>query len=897
MKGLAEQARLPHAEALRVKEIARRLVADVRAHRSAQGGIDAFMQEYSLSSEEGVVLMCLAEALLRVPDGETADKLIADKIGGKDWRRHIGQSESVFVNASAWGLMLTGRFVELGQQTKADVAGYLANLMKRSGEPVVRQAMRQAMRIMGKQFVLGRGILEALKLAGPLEEKGYRFSYDMLGEAAMTMPDADRYLEAYETALAEVAKAAGPGNAGEIFARPSISVKLSALHPRYEEKERQRVLSELKGRVLKLAGQAKAANLGLTIDAEEAYRLELSLELLKALSIEPSLEGWNGLGLAVQAYGKRAFPVVDWLADLARSARRILPVRLVKGAYWDTEIKRAQEGGFEGYPVFTRKVSTDVSYLACARSMLAKRDLFFPQFATHNAQTIAAVTVMAGNDKRYEFQRLHGMGQQLFSNVISREGLDQPARIYAPVGSHEDLLAYLVRRLLENGANTSFVNRLADDNAPIEEIVADPVEEVLSLQSIPHPRIPLPRNLFAPRLNSSGLPLWDASTRQAVEAEIAKTLQSRKFTASAIIDGRLANGQPASEVTSPHDRRVVVGEVSEASAAQMEQALASADNAFRDWDRTGGPHRADILDRAAQAYESHRAALMALLIREAGKTLDNAQADLREAVDFLRYYAMQARQHFSGPTALPGPTGEQNQMSLHGRGIFVCISPWNFPLAIYTGQIAAALAAGNTVLSKPAEQTPLVACQAVKLLHGAGVPPGVLHLLPGDGARVGGRLIADRRVSGVAFTGSNGTAALINRSLAAREGAIIPFIAETGGLNAMIVDSSALPEQAVRDVISSAFDSAGQRCSAARILFVQDDIAGRLLPMLKRAIGELRLGDPLDYSTDVGPVIDREAQETLESHKEKMRKAGRTIIDLAFAGRPFARHLRCTGRL
>ncbi len=877
MKGLAEQARLPHAEALRVKEIARRLVADVRAHRSAQGGIDAFMQEYSLSSEEGVVLMCLAEALLRIPDAETADKLIADKIGGKDWRRHIGQSESVFVNASAWGLMLTGRFVELGQQTKADVAGYLANLMKRSGEPVVRQAMRQAMRIMGKQFVLGRSILEALKLAGPLEEKGYRFSYDMLGEAAMTMPDADRYLEAYETALAEVAKAAGPG---EIFARPSISVKLSALHPRYEEKERQRVLGELKGRVLKLARQAKAANLGLTIDAEEAYRLELSLELLKALSLEPSLAGWNGLGLAVQAYGKRAFPVVDWLADLARSARRILPVRLVKGAYWDTEIKRAQEGGFEGYPVFTRKVSTDVSYLACARSMLAKRDLFFPQFATHNAQTIAAVTVMAGNDKRYEFQRLHGMGQQLFSNVISREGLDQPARIYAPVGSHEDLLAYLVRRLLENGANTSFVNRLADDNAPIEEIVADPVEEVLSLQSIPHPRIPLPRNLFAPRLNSSGLPLWDASTRQALEAEIAETLQSRKFTASAIIDGRLADGQPPSEVTSPHDRRVVVGEVSEANAAQMEQALASADNAFRDWDRTGGPHRAGILDRAAQAYESHRAALMALLIREAGKTLDNAQADLREAVDFLRYYAMQARQHFSGPMALPGPTGEQNQMSLHGRGIFVCISPWNFPLAIYTGQIAAALAAGNTVLSKPAEQTPLVACRAVKLLHGAGVPPGVLHLLPGDGARVGGRLIADRRVSGVAFTGSNDTAALINRSLAAREGAIIPFIAETGGLNAMIVDSSALPEQAVRDVISSAFDSAGQRCSAARILFVQDDIAGRLLPMLKGAIGELRLGDPLDYSTDVGPVIDREAQEALESHKEKMRKAGRTIIDL-----------------
>lgn len=878
---LASRARLPESEAQRVKTIARGLVQDVRANRSAQGGIDAFMHEYSLSSEEGVVLMCLAEALLRIPDAETADKLIADKLGGRDWEKHIGRSESLFVNASAWGLMLTGRFVELGQQTKTDVAEYLARLMKRSGEPVVRQAMRQAMRIMGKQFVLGRTIAEALKVARPLEEQGYRFSYDMLGEAAMTMPDADHYLRAYENALGEVARTAGSqGGANGIYGRPSISVKLSALHPRYEEKARQRVLSELKERVLKLARQAKAANLGLTIDAEEANRLELSLELLKTLAAEPSLAGWNGLGLAVQAYSKRAYPVLGWLADLARRTERVIPLRLVKGAYWDTEIKRAQEGGLESYPVFTRKISTDVSYLACAKYMLAHRDVFYPQFATHNAHTLAAVFVMAGNDRRFEFQRLHGMGQQLYSNVLSREGLNQPSRIYAPVGSHEDLLAYLVRRLLENGANTSFVNRLADDAAPIEEIVADPVDEILSLKSIPHPRIPLPRDIFAPRRNSAGLPLWDVPARQALADEIDNVLHAQKFSASAIVGGRAAEGAKPSEVKSPHDRRLVVGRVSEANAAQIDQALASALKAFPGWDRLGGAKRAEVLDRAAEAYERHRPLLMALLVREAGKTFDNAQADLREAVDFLRYYAMQAREHFSGPMTLPGPTGERNEMSLHGRGIFACISPWNFPLAIYTGQIAAALAAGNTVLSKPAEQTPLIAFEAIKLLHRAGVPEDVLHVLPGDGARIGGALIADPRVSGVAFTGSNETAAIINRSLAARDGAIIPFIAETGGLNAMIVDSSALPEQAVRDVISSAFDSAGQRCSAARILFVQDDIAGRVLPMLKGAMAELRIGDPLDYATDVGPVIDEEAQKTLESHKRTMASAGKKIIDL-----------------
>ena len=875
---LAGHAQLSPAESERVEDIAKGFVADVRAHRSAQGGIDAFMHEYSLSSEEGVVLMCLAEALLRIPDSETADRLIADKLGGKDWEKHIGRSESMFVNASAWGLMLTGRFVELGQKTKEDVRGYIAKLMKRSGEPVIRQAMRQAMRIMGKQFVLGRTIEEALKIAAPLEAEGYRFSYDMLGEAALTMEDADRYLASYENSLAEVARAAR--NGADIFERPSVSVKLSALHPRCDERAKSRIMVELRARIFKLAQKAKAANLGLTIDAEEVNRLELSLELLASLAADPSLGKWNGLGLAVQAYGKRAYPVLAWLDRLARETKRVLPVRLVKGAYWDTEIKRAQEGGYENYPLFTRKVSTDVSYLACARYLLGRRDAFYPQFATHNAHTLAAVYVMAGNDKRFEFQRLHGMGQQLYSSVIAPDGLDQPSRIYAPVGSHEDLLAYLVRRLLENGANTSFVNRLADDAAPIEEIIADPVKELLRLKSIPHPHIPLPRDLFAPRRNSAGLALWDSATRQSLTRDIAGVLQKGHFAASAIVSGAARKGAAEIKVTSPHDRGVIVGSLSEASEAQIEHALASASEAFVAWDRRSGAGRAEILERAADLYEQQRAVLLALLIREAGKTIENAQADLREAVDFLRYYALQARQDFTAAIVLPGPTGERNEMSLHGRGPFLCISPWNFPLAIFTGQMAAALAAGNTVLAKPAEQTPLVAFEAVKLLHQAGVPGDVLHLLPGDGARIGAKLLVDKRIAGAAFTGSNETAVIINRSLARRDGAIIPLIAETGGMNAMIVDSSALPEQAVRDVVTSAFDSAGQRCSAARILFVQEDIAERVIAMLKGAMVELRVGDPLDYSTDVGPVIDEDARANLESHKQKMRKAARTIIEL-----------------
>ena len=877
VRALAAEAALSVEDQRRVAELARQLVAAVRAARRQQGGIDAFMQEYSLSSEEGVVLMCLAEALLRIPDADTADKLIADKVGGKDWESHLGQSESLFVNASAWGLMLTGRFVDLGRIARSDVGGYLKKLVTRSGEPIIRNAMKQAMRIMGKQFVLGRTIDEALSVAAPLENEGYRFSYDMLGEAAFTMEDANRYLASYRNALKTVA---AKSKGQDIFARASISVKLSALHPRYEEKQEARVMAELLPRVADLAAEARALNVGLTIDAEEVNRLDLSLELFGRLCQDPRLAGWNGLGLAVQAYSKRAKPVLEWLAALAETTGRVIPVRLVKGAYWDTEIKRSQEQGFDGYPLFTRKVSTDVSYMACARYLLARRDVFYPQFATHNAHTLAAISVMAGNDRRFEFQRLHGMGQALYEQVVGKDKMNQPCRIYAPVGSHEDLLAYLVRRLLENGANTSFVNRLADDEAPIADIIADPVVEVGNLAELPHPRIPLPRNIFPGRLNSKGLPLWDDATRERLVSGMNAALAT-PLEAHALVDGKPVKSGPLRQIASPADRSISVGSVWEADEASVSRAMEIASTAQMDWDLMRGAARAAMLDTAADLYEANTPRLSALLVREAGKSMENAIADIREAVDFLRFYAQQARAEFEAPVVLPGPTGERNEMSLHGRGVLDCIAPWNFPLAIFTGQVAAALAAGNAVVAKPAEQTPLVAFEAVKLLHEAGVPASVLHYLPGDGARIGKVLLAHPALSGVAFTGSNETAAIINRALAAREGAIPTMIAETGGMNAMIVDSSALPEQAVRDVLASAFDSAGQRCSAARLLFVQEDVADRVITMLKGAMAELKLGDPMNFATDIGPVIDEEARLGLEAHKARMKAEAKTILDMA----------------
>ena len=866
IRGLADKAKLSTLEDTQVLNIATDLVEVVRKNRNAQGSIDAFMQEYSLSSQEGVVLMCLAEALLRIPDAVTADRLIADKIGGRDWESHLGQSESLFVNASAWGLMLTGRIISMGQDVSGDGFGFLKRLVRKSGEPILRNAIKQAMRIMGRQFVLGQTMDEALSLARAEEAKGYRYSFDMLGESAMTMSDAEHYFKAYQSALGKLVGGV------DVFASPSLSVKLSALHPRYEEKQRDAALADLFEVVLQLAMQAKAQNVGLTLDAEEVARLDLSLELFERLAADKRLKDWNGLGLAVQAYGKRALPVLEWLAKLAQSTERVLPVRLVKGAYWDTEIKRAQEAGLEDFPVFTRKVCTDVSYLACAKFMLSRRDVFYPQFATHNAQTVAAVTVMAGEDKQFEFQRLHGMGQALYDQIIAK----QHCRIYAPVGSHQDLLAYLVRRLLENGANTSFVNRLADDAAPIDEIVANPVDQILLLKEISHPRIRKPLALFDGRVNSKGLPLWRKSDREA----LLKEMTTKQISAAAIVDGMTKNDGPLRKIFAPHNRGHQIGEVFETSDAIIDVAMKSAAQNQIGWDRIGGKARAVILEKAADSFERHRALLISLLVREAGKTLDNALGDLREAVDFLRFYAAQARERFSEPQRLPGPTGEVNEISLHGRGVFACISPWNFPLAIFIGQVAAALASGNAVIAKPAEQTPLVAYEAVRLLHLAGVPPGVLHFLPGDGTQIGKILLNHPVLAGVAFTGSNDTAQIINRTLAMRDGAIPTFVAETGGLNAMIVDSSALPEQAVRDVVASAFDSAGQRCSAARIMFVQEDIADKVIAMLSGAMAELRIGDPSQYSTDIGPVIDEKAQTMLNQHKALMARDAVTIMDL-----------------
>jgi RHH-type proline utilization regulon transcriptional repressor/proline dehydrogenase/delta 1-pyrroline-5-carboxylate dehydrogenase len=760
--------------------------------------------------------------------------------------------------------------------------GYLGRLVSRSGEPIIRQAMRHAMRIMGRQFVLGRTIGEALAEAEAWAERGYRFSFDMLGEAAVTMADADRYFDAYAKAIAAVAGAdLWAGERGRpIAARPSISVKLSALHPRYEARRQGEVTAFLVERLAELVGACRDGEVGLTIDAEEQDRLDLGLGVVAALFDHEAAAGWGGLGLAVQAYGRRGRAVIDWIAAGARASGRRVPVRLVKGAYWDTEIKRAQVAGLGTYPVFTRKASTDVAYLACARAMLDGREVIDPQFATHNAQSVASILTRNGGAKGLEFQRLHGMGQALYAHVSEGGRIAAPCRVYAPVGSHEDLLAYLVRRLLENGANTSFVNRLADDEAPIREIVADPVATVRAWNSVPHPRIPSPPSLFRPdRANSAGILLTEPEVREPLVARLAGHLAA-PLAAGPIVAGEMRTPGDGTAVTSPQDRSRVVGAVHQSTAADIDQALASAAGAFAAWDRRGGAARAEVLERAADLYEKQRERLMAVIIAEAGKTLDTALGDVREAADFLRYYAARAREDFDAPRALPGPTGEANQVSLRGRGVFACISPWNFPIAIFTGQIAGALAAGNAVVAKPAEQTPLVAALAVGLLHRAGVPAEALHLLPGDGAGVGGALVSDSRIAGIAFTGGTETARAINRGLAARPGPIVPLIAETGGLNAMIVDSTALPEQAVRDAVASAFDSAGQRCSALRVLCLQQEIAPRILELLAGAMAELRIGDPMDYATDIGPVIDEEARAALEEHKVAMRRTAKVICEL-----------------
>ena len=872
LRDLIDEARLREEEAEPVARLATALVERVRAERRKGGGLDAFLHEYELSTREGVMLMCLAEALLRVPDAETQDRLIRDKIGGQAWEKHIGNSSSLFVNASTWGLMLTGRVVSLAGQEERDWKGMLSALVSRSGEPIIRKAVNQAMRIMGRQFVQGRTIEEAISRSRPRREQGYRFSFDMLGEGARTMADAERYAEAYRTAI--LALGALPDGRGDIQRRPGISVKLSALHPRYEAGQRERVFAELLPRLRQLALLAKENELGFCIDAEEAGRLELSLELFERLVLDPDLRGWDGFGLAVQAYQKRARAVIDWLAGLGRRASRRLMVRLVKGAYWDTEIKHAQELGLDGYPVFTRKAATDVSYLACARALLAAGDVFFPQFATHNAHTVAAIAAFAGNRRDFEFQRLHGMGGSLYEALFDLEE-GHACRIYAPVGSHEDLLAYLVRRLLENGANSSFVNRIFDDSLPVAKIIEDPVRIVERLGLSPHPKIPLPRNLYGEgRLNSKGEDLEDYALTAGLKAALEAAAEE-SYAAAPLIGGKAEEGT-ARPIRDPACLDRIVGEVAEADPAQARRAASVAKEAAAAWDRLGGTERAAILRRAADLFEQDRAHLMYLAIREAGKTVGDAVAEIREAVDFLRYYALMAERDFAAPERLPGPTGEDNRLSLHGRGVFVCISPWNFPLAIFTGQVSAALAAGNAVLAKPAEQTPLIATHAVALLHRAGVPETVLHLLPGDGA-LGAALVSDPAIGGVAFTGSTETAKAIHGALAARPGPILPLIAETGGQNAMIVDSTALPEQVVDDVVRSAFHSAGQRCSALRVLFVQEPVAEKIVRMLEGAMAELRIGDPGLLSTDLGPVIDRDACAMLQAHAERMMREGELL--------------------
>jgi len=862
---------IPAAGKARIATRAIELVEAVRAARTTTGGIDAFMQEYDLTSHEGVTLMCLAEALLRVPDAETADELIKDKIGGADWENHMGQAASWFVNASTWALMLTGRVLEL-EQTNAGWRDVLGQMITRSGEPVIRQAVTQAMRILGRQFVLGRTIDEALGRARREGADGTTFSYDMLGEAARTMADAERYVAAYANSIEVVGKTAGGRGP---LAGPGISVKLSALHPRFEQAQAERVRAELLPRLLMLAHLAKSHDIGLTVDAEEADRLDLSLDLIEAVALDPELAGWDGFGLAVQAYQKRAAPLLDWLEDLADRSKRRLMVRLVKGAYWDSEIKLAQVEGLHGYPVFTRKPATDVSYLACVRRLFAAPAAFFPAFASHNAQTVASVLELAGGSRAFEFQRLHGMGKPLY-DALQEQVDDISCRVYAPVGGHEDLLAYLVRRLLENGANTSFVNRIVDEAEPVAELVADPAAEMQAADPVPHPAIVLPRHLYGvARANARGFDLNDPATLAAIDADMDEA-DTGAWSAAPLIDG-VARAGEARPVSNPADRGRQVGSVVEAGPADALVALEHAAAAQAAWDTTPAGERADCLRRTADLYEAHMPELMALAVREAGKTLRDAVAEVREAVDFLRYYAWRAEAEFAAPAVMPGPTGEENLLALHGRGAFLCISPWNFPLAIFTGQVAAALAAGNSVLAKPAEQTPLIAARAVALMHAAGIPKAALQLLPGDGPTVAAPLLGDPRLAGVAFTGSTETARSIQRRLADRDGPIVPFVAETGGLNAMIVDSTALPEQVVRDVLASAFQSAGQRCSALRVLYVQADVADGLIGMLAGAMAELAVGDPALLATDVGPVIDEDARDMLLAHIARMQREGRLI--------------------
>ncbi|WP_417761475.1 bifunctional proline dehydrogenase/L-glutamate gamma-semialdehyde dehydrogenase PutA [Shewanella sp.] len=858
----------------RVTQRAHDLVASVRQYdkKGLTVGIDAFLQQYSLETQEGIILMCLAEALLRIPDAATADALIEDKLSGAKWDEHLSKSDSVLVNASTWGLMLTGKIIKLDRNIDGKPSNLLKRLVNRVGEPVIRQAMYAAMKIMGKQFVLGRTVKEALKNSEATRKLGYTHSYDMLGEAALTAKDAQKYFEDYSYAINELG--ANPYNENDA-PRPTISIKLSALHPRYEVANKDRVMTELYQTVIRLIEQARRLNVGIQIDAEEVDRLELSLELFQKLYTSDAAKGWGLLGLVVQAYSKRALPVLLWINKLAHSQGDIIPVRLVKGAYWDSELKWAQQAGEAGYPLYTRKANTDISYLACARFLLSDKTkgAIYPQFATHNAQTVAAISDIAG-ERAFEFQRLHGMGQELYDTLLA-QNKQRSVRIYAPIGAHKELLPYLVRRLLENGANSSFVHKLVDPKTPIESLTQHPLQSVSKYTTLANNKIALPADIYgAQRKNSKGLNM-DIISESTPFFKALAAFNDHQWQAGPLVNGTQLNGKQQT-VVSPYDTTQTVGSVTLADDSAIEQALAGATAAFPTWCRTPVAQRATALQKLADLLEEHRDELIVLCTREAGKSLQDGIDEVREAVDFCRYYAINAKQMMSKPELLQGPTGELNELFLQGRGVFVCISPWNFPLAIFLGQITAALATGNTVIAKPAEQTCLIGFRAVQLAHEAGIPTDVLQYLPGSG-NVGAKLTADEHIGGVCFTGSTGTAKAINRTLANRDGAIIPLIAETGGQNAMVVDSTSQPEQVVGDVVASSFTSAGQRCSALRVLYVQHDVADRVEEILKGAMEQLTIGYPGDVKTDVGPVIDATAKSNLNGHIEHIKQVGRLL--------------------
>lgn len=873
------QSALPLAEcdaSLReaIERTAGRLVRAVRRDRRHESGLDALLHRYDLSSAEGVALMCLAEALLRIPDAGTADLLISDRLEAGAWGEHLRDGDSLFVNATTWALMLTGELLQPEPAAVSNPAGFLRRLAARMGEPLARGALRHAMRIIADQFVMGRSIDEAMRRSGEEGAAGNRYSFDMLGEAALTAADAERYFAAYHDAIGRLGAAWEPGRD-----RPSVSLKLSALHPRFEWVQRAAVMRELLPRLRELARLGMGRDVAVTLDAEEAASLELQLLLFEAVRREPVLAGWHGLGLAVQAYQRRSLAVLEWLAWLARDAGHRIPVRLVKGAYWDSEIKHAQVAGHASYPVFTRKVHTDVAYLACARRLLDTAALLEPQFATHNAHTIAWIAESAAAvGIRFEFQRLHGMGEALYDEVTALTGV--PCRVYAPVGRHEDLLPYLVRRLLENGANSSFVNRIVQDEVPVATIIGDPVMQLRRAGCGPNPALPPPADLFGPaRRNSAGLNLDDSLSWQALGAELAAQ-EGRRYRAVPLINGRESDGSDEETVRCPADGQPV-GVARSGRSEQASIAVTAALGAFADWSATGVARRAAVLRRAAELVETARSELVALCVREAGRCIADALDEVRETVDFLRYYAAEAESLLGAPVALPGPTGERNELCWRARGVFACISPWNFPLAIFTGQVAAALITGNTVVAKPAEQTPLIAARMVGLLMEAGVPGNVLQFLPGDGATVGAALVNDARLAGVVFTGSVATARSICRSLADFAGPSATLIAETGGINVLVADSSALPDQLVRDVVRSAFNNAGQRCSALRLLAVQDDLAPRVIELLAGRMAQLRIGDPADPATDVGPLIDASARVALERHRKRMLREAHLLYECA----------------